>query len=63
MIFLLLADDMEDELFKAGKSGPDYDDLAHEKTFNLPKNVELLREFRQVLDNKTEEDVYNPRSV
>jgi hypothetical protein len=54
---------MEDELFKAGKSGPDYDDLAHEKTFNLPKNVDLLREFRQVLDNKTEEDIYSPRSV
>ncbi len=30
-------------------------------TYNHPKNLELLREFRQVLDNKTAEDEYNPR--
>ncbi len=54
---------MEDEPLKAGKSGDAYDDLDHIHTFNLPKNVELLAEFRQVLDNKTAEDVYNPRCV
>jgi len=52
---------MEDEPLKAGKSGDGYDDLEHVHTFNHPKNIELLREFRQILDNKTEEDIYNPR--
>ncbi len=54
---------MEDEPFKAGKSGDSYDDLDHKHTFNLPKNIELLAQFRQVLDNKTAEDVYNSRFV
>jgi hypothetical protein len=52
---------MEDEPFKAGQSGDAYDDLEHVHTFNSPKNIDLLREFREVLDNKTEEDIYNPR--
>jgi hypothetical protein len=62
-IVLEIAESMEDEPFKAGKSGDSYDDLDHKHTFNLPKNIELLAEFRQVLDNKTAEDVYNPRCV
>ena len=52
---------MEDEPLKAGKSGDTYDDLDHVHTFNLAKNVELLAEFRKVLHNKTEQDIYNPR--
>jgi len=55
------SDSMEDEPFKAGQSGDAYDDLDHVHTFNSPKNIDLLREFREVLDNKTEEDIYNPR--
>ena len=52
---------MEDEPFKAGKTGDAYEDLDHIHTFNLPKNIELLAQFREVLDNKTAEDIYNPR--
>ena len=52
---------MEDEPVKEGKTGDAYDDFDHVHTFNLPKNVELLAELRQVLDNKTAEDPYNPR--
>jgi hypothetical protein len=37
--------------------------LDHVHTFNHPKNLELLAEFRQVLDNKTAEDTYNPRLI
>ena len=59
--FLLTAEDMEDEPFKAGKSGDAYEDLDHIHTFNLPENIELLAQFREVLDNKTAEDIYNPR--
>jgi alpha-glucosidase len=55
------SESMEDEPLKTGKTGDGYDDLDHIHTFNLAKNIELLAEFRQVLDNKTEEDPYNPR--
>ena len=58
-----LAEGFENEPFKVGKSGSHYDDLDHVHTYNLPQNTELLAEFRKVLDNKTAEDIYNPRSV
>ncbi len=54
---------MEDEPFKEGKTGDAYEDLDHIHTFNLPANIQLLSQFREVLDNKTAEDIYNPRYI
>ena len=43
-----------DPEFKDGpKHGPE--------TYNRPEVLDLLKEFRAVLDAKTEEDTYNPR--
>ena len=32
-----------------------------DKTYNQPEVLNLLQEFRAVLDEKTAEDTYNPR--
>merc|ERR1719376_478866 len=42
-------------------SGDAYDSVDHKHTFDLPESVQLLKEFRAVLDEKTKEDEYNPR--
>jgi hypothetical protein len=52
---------LEDEPVKPGKSGHEYHDLEHILTRKLPQNIELLAQFRKVLDDKTAEDVDNPR--
>ena len=63
IFFSPTAESLEDEPVKPGKSGNGYHDLDHIHTVNLPQNIELLGEFRKVLDDKTAEDAYNPRFV
>jgi alpha-glucosidase len=41
--------------------GGGYDSVDHSMTNNLPEVLDLLEEFRDVLDTKTEMDEYNPR--
>lgn len=54
-------ENFEDEQPKVGDNGQGYESYDHTKTLNLPDVLTLLKEFRSVLDNKTEEDTYNPR--
>jgi len=57
---LFEAEDFGNEDIPRGTNRP-YADFEHPKTYNLPEVVDLLKEFRKVLDDKTAEDEYNPR--
>lgn len=50
-----------DETLKPGMSGDKYEDYDHSLTTNQPETIQLLKQFRDILDNKTAEDIYNPR--
>ena len=50
---------MADEAVVPGGVG--YDAVDHSKTYNLPEVLDLLRTFREVLDEKTAEDPSSPR--
>lgn len=45
----------------SGNSGGDYQSLTHDKTYDLPEVLDLLKKFRKVLDDATAEDESNPR--
>lgn len=45
----------------SGLSGSDYTQLLHDKTFDLPEVLDLLKKFRKVLDDATAGDEANPR--
>eukprot|EP00096_Caligus_rogercresseyi_P009388 TRINITY_DN3180_c0_g1_i1.p1 TRINITY_DN3180_c0_g1~~TRINITY_DN3180_c0_g1_i1.p1 ORF type:complete len:642 (+),score=181.57 TRINITY_DN3180_c0_g1_i1:259-2184(+) len=58
------AEDFGDEPINedGGSDDPEaYSSLLHTKTYEQPENLDLLAEFRQVLDEKTAEDEANPR--
>lgn len=60
-IFKHLAENFEDEDLKPGATGDAYEDYNHNRTMNHPETIKLLKQFREVLDSKTAEDIYNPR--
>ena len=41
--------------------GENYNSVEHTNTFDLPGNLDILKEFRSVLDAKTKEDESRPR--
>ncbi len=53
---------LEDAAFRdEPRTASDYNAVKHPMTFNHPDSLDILREFRDVLDAKTEEDSYYPR--
>ena len=56
----LIDEDLGDEDTKPG-GGVGYEDLVHDRTYNLPEVLDLLKRFRKVLDEKTKEDEDKPR--
>lgn len=53
-------ENFEDEEKLSPKSRT-YSGLNHKYTHDLPEVLDLLRRFRDILDEKTKEDEYNPR--
>ena len=49
---------LDEEVLSGGDS---YESVSRKYTYNLPECLDLLKEFRVVLDAKTKEDEYNPR--
>jgi len=55
---------LEDNRFQdetVNPTGKDYSSVDHSKTFDQQGNLEILKEFRSVLDAKTKEDESRPR--
>jgi len=52
-------ENLADEADNGSESG--YKGLTHDKTFDLPEVLDLLKKFRKVLDDATAQDEENPR--